>query len=651
MPATARIDGEGLGWFMRRSLRVSLTGAALLLCGLLVPLCSVTQAADDLETQRAAALARVNQWRAAIGVAPLTRHPALDQSAQAHALYYKLNNGSGGVGIHDEKPGLPGFTGEDFFARAQAAGYPSRNVNENMSLTGNQLTSLDWYIGTINHRLTLLDPRYIHIGFGVVNDSVKVDVLDLGAPEWNATADPAWEQWPPDGASGIGTSFSGESPNAFGNVSYPVGSPITLKYNAGSVAFASATITANGQAVPSFAVTGTGWLSRNTDLIATKEPMQPSTDYKVTVTGTASGQSFTRTWAFRTKGAGDTDIVLPGAVPAPSSTPTSTPKPTTAVHSSTPTVTPTPMTTVSPTVTATAAPTAAATVSPTNASTISKSMQSPSTRALPVFPAAPATSTGYPLPSGVKAATGVIGAAWGAGDGPVAVGKVVRSWLYGPEVVTTRMEPYAESPGGMRTVFYFDKARMELNNATSGVSNGLLVTEMVSGGVQVGNTAAQSYRPATIPVAGDATNNDACPTYATLWSVASFGDLAKDRRVSSRVGQPVSATIDSTGRVGDDPTRAGYATVAQYDATLGHNIPDVFANWMQTLPANWQMLLGLPITEPYWTKTTVGGKTRDVLMQAFERRVLTFTPDNAPAWQVEMGNVGLHFLLWHDSLS
>src|SRR5690348_12230281 len=168
---------------MHRMGRARVAGVVLLMCGLVMSLCTVTHAAaDDLESQRSAALARVNQWRAAIGVAPLARHPALDQSAQAHALYYKLNNGSGGVGIHDEKPGLPGFTGADFFDRAQAAGYPSRNVNENMGLTGDQLSSLDWDIGTINHRLTLLDPRYVHIGFGVVNDTVKVDVIDLGTP-------------------------------------------------------------------------------------------------------------------------------------------------------------------------------------------------------------------------------------------------------------------------------------------------------------------------------------------------------------------------------------------------------------------------------------------------------------------------------------
>ena len=42
----------------------------------------------------------------------------------------------------------------------------------------------------------------------------------------------------------------------------------------------------------------------------------------------------------------------------------------------------------------------------------------------------------------------------------------------------------------------------------------------------------------------------------------------------------------------------------------------------------------------------VGGVEKDVLFQAFERRLLTFTPANDPAYQVEMGNVGLHYVQW-----
>jgi hypothetical protein len=55
---------------------------------------------------------------------------------------------------------------------------------------------------------------------------------------------------------------------------------------------------------------------------------------------------------------------------------------------------------------------------------------------------------------------------------------------------------------------------------------------------------------------------------------------------------------------------------------------------------------GLPITEAWWSRIAVGGRTRDVLWQCFERRCLTYTPDNPAGWQVEAGNVGLHYYQW-----
>ena len=55
---------------------------------------------------------------------------------------------------------------------------------------------------------------------------------------------------------------------------------------------------------------------------------------------------------------------------------------------------------------------------------------------------------------------------------------------------------------------------------------------------------------------------------------------------------------------------------------------------------------GLAITEPYWTTVRVGGTPQDVLVQCFERRCLTYTPGNAPTWQVEAGNVGQHYYHW-----
>jgi hypothetical protein len=98
---------------------------------------------------------------------------------------------------------------------------------------------------------------------------------------------------------------------------------------------------------------------------------------------------------------------------------------------------------------------------------------------------------------------------------------------------------------------------------------------------------------------------------------------------------------------------------AYYDTTLGHNIPDVFMNFFKSQGPiyqngayqsgqvlDWVFACGLPLTEPYWTNVKVGGKAAVVLVQLFERRVLTYNPANTPEWRVEMGNVGQHYSTW-----
>jgi hypothetical protein len=42
----------------------------------------------------------------------------------------------------------------------------------------------------------------------------------------------------------------------------------------------------------------------------------------------------------------------------------------------------------------------------------------------------------------------------------------------------------------------------------------------------------------------------------------------------------------------------------------------------------------------------VSGKDMPVLIQAYQRRVLTYVPDFEPTWQVQQGNVGQHYLEW-----
>ena len=264
----------------------------------------------------------------------------------------------------------------------------------------------------------------------------------------------------------------------------------------------------------------------------------------------------------------------------------------------------------------------------------------------------------------------VFGRVWQRTDGPVAAGTVTRSWVWGPGSWAAGREPYDEAPGGARLVQYFDKGRMEINDPTADrtapgyVTSGLLVVEMVSGVVQLGATSTHRAAPAAEPVAGDPrpVNPDA-PDYAAFLPVAS---LAGNNEAADRTGQPVDATLSRTGIVGHNATLGQQVHVATFNnvPALRHNIPDVFWTFLNsrgplveegaatTGPLlDWLFSVGYPITEPYWVRARVDGQPRDLLVQLFQRRVLTYDPAGPDGWRVQMGNVGQHYYRWRYELA
>jgi len=245
---------------------------------------------------------------------------------------------------------------------------------------------------------------------------------------------------------------------------------------------------------------------------------------------------------------------------------------------------------------------------------------------------------------------------WASTDRAVRDGQTSRSWLWGPAPIQTTTEPYAQAPGGSRLVRYYDKARMEINDPAADpaglfyVTNGLLPIELSTGKLKIGDGAQQVERrePADVPLAGDpAAQNPGAPTYRTLGAVATTDVDEAPRRAEPAIGRAVTATLARDGSVGDDVSLSRYGVaVGSYSNELGHNVADVFDSYLQSLPLPAVFVMGLPISEPYWTRARVGGVERDVLVQAWERRVLTYTPDNEAAFRIEMGNVGRHYWEW-----
>jgi beta-lactamase class A len=240
---------------------------------------------------------------------------------------------------------------------------------------------------------------------------------------------------------------------------------------------------------------------------------------------------------------------------------------------------------------------------------------------------------------------------WAADDAAIAAGTESRTWTWGPTIFRSGQESYAEAPEQLRNVWYLDKARMEITDPahdpddTWFVTSGLLVRELIGGQMQVGDTTYQARKPAAVPIAGDL---EAPPEQTiTYLDLAPLASLDNDHRAPSRLDSDpvVVETVEKGGVVVQDDHFLQYnVQLHTYDEVLGHNIPQVFTDALP--PERLLYIAGRPLAEPYWTTVPVGNTPQDVLVQAFERRVLTYTPANPAEWQVEWGNVGRQYAQW-----
>lgn len=335
-------------------------------------------------------------------------------------------------------------------------------------------------------------------------------------------------------------------------------------------------------------------------------------------------------------------------IPIPQSpTPTTTesgPNPTTPTTTTQPGSSPSPAPSVTPVITSTTSP------SPTP----------------PATTPANCASEMVTLPAGASGfADEALWQVWQRTDSLVANGSVVRTWLWGPGPDTPFREEYGGGSGCQRRlVQYFEKSRMEISNPGGDhnsqwfVTNGLLAKELISGNMQVGDNAFVQRQPAQVPVAGDQ-NDPNGPTYADLAKVTT---LAPGQNVTtSSTGNFVNSTlVKGQGARQSNLGELYKVRYTNFDAQSGHNIAGPlwdFLNSTGPVVVNGQTITGklfdpiffatgLPLSEAYWVRARVGGVVKDVLVQVFERRVLTYTPSNPAQWQVEMGNIGQHYYKW-----
>jgi hypothetical protein len=181
---------------------------------------------------------------------------------------------------------------------------------------------------------------------------------------------------------------------------------------------------------------------------------------------------------------------------------------------------------------------------------------------------------------------------------------------------------------------YFEKARLEDHSAVEALPEwryqyGLLVDELVNG-----DSALEA-----VPVGGTRST----VTYATLAAAA-----LPEHRTAPPPGFVAGAAVQPDGS-------AFIPFAADLSPAPGHYVAPQFWAYVtrqDLFPGGWLHDVGLPVTEPMEAMVDkgliVGGELlpvydRPIVIQAFQRTVLTYDPANPDGWQVERANVGTDY--------
>src|SRR4051794_2232925 len=195
---------------------------------------------------------------------------------------------------------------------------------------------------------------------------------------------------------------------------------------------------------------------------------------------------------------------------------------------------------------------------------------------------------------------------------------------------------------GKRLVQYFDKARMEQTIPSSPVTNGLLAVEMKTGQLQLGDSSFEQRAAANIGLAGDP--NTPGPTYASLAQLAE-----KSPQAAGSVNLSYNAATNgfATQNPAVDPALNYGAYISDPGGRYGQNVPQTFVNFLNSIPGGYMSAMGYPISPAFAANVQVANVPNVVVViQAFQRKVLTYTPTNPTGFQVEFGNIGQHYNTW-----
>jgi hypothetical protein len=250
------------------------------------------------------ALQIINSARVAAGAGCVRMVAEINKAAENHCKYYidPANDGMCTSNPHGEVMGCAQFTGTGPGQRMAAAGYMARGGGEVMAFNNDPKRAIDQWINSVWHRIPLLDPWTMDLGYGA---TAGCDVIDFGTGSM-APADTIL-LYPYDGQTNVPVSFNGQYEGPMPPApptGWPSASPITVYGRMLNIT--EHVLTKDGDPTPIEHTWITGsdpmwgnYLSRSVFMYA-HAPSAPNTKYRVRVKGTSQAGALEKEWTFTT---------------------------------------------------------------------------------------------------------------------------------------------------------------------------------------------------------------------------------------------------------------------------------------------------------------------------------------------------------------
>lgn len=264
-------------------------------------LLALAQAGSDADL--APVLERLNAHRKAAGLELVAADPVLTKGCAAHASYLVKNvdhPSTQGLGLHSEDAKLPGYSKEGEKAGKAAVIFLGKEGPD----------AVEGWIGSLLHRIPLMQSRLRKIGYGVARGGPAAVTVVLDATNGMGVGkDAPVVIYPADGQKDVPLSFSPEIPDPIPeSVDKKAGYPVTAIFSEGALVkdVKASLKDADGKEV-------SVWLSspekpaaadyqRNTIGLIAQEPLKPSTTYTVAIAARVTGKPWLKSWSFTTAG-------------------------------------------------------------------------------------------------------------------------------------------------------------------------------------------------------------------------------------------------------------------------------------------------------------------------------------------------------------